>query len=573
MTTPRRFVVRAVVDHGGQYKNFDSEVARGVAFRINKDIERLVRLCNEVLQRISWVPEFRLGAPGKFSLSLDSTTTCDRTIPVVEQMQQSENDSKEFHLRATSAPRVRLTSPVVVRRVNLKEALPMEIFLNDRFFDIKRRIERCIKEQRSIMGVIKNRQHGNFSYRTVGREPSPDLKRPAEKTKSGIEQRPQSTDKSHQVAGAVRPRGSGHIQNFARPFFASKKAVADSRPVREKVAQSRRGSDEVAGDAKQRAPIRRSTFARRSVVPTRANDDSPPTRLSNYTVKPLRASGVVAGRVRRLVSEVSALTAEYRSIAFDIRRRQRRKLSRPLPNVLPEQRAATRKKEQLRTPSSLNQWAWFSDAANNSAGAIYSLHVALRLRIGKMIFERRKKRLGIRRLEARLLELRAFDQVLFRNSPQWWQQRIRARLRKRELTNPVQRSLALDTPLGIRECRLRLEGLRRGLRRELLESPSAANESAASEPSEIRQVRQRARRTQRTRKDVHGPPKLRGYVTVPPYWARKDRNVFRPHQMFTKRRVLAPPRPWRSRSKSRKTKSGGNSMADTVGSWLFGGGT
>jgi hypothetical protein len=172
-----------------------------------------------------------------------------------------------------------------------------------------------------------------------------------------------------------------------------------------------------------------------------------------------------------------------------------------------------------------------------------------------------------------LLELRAFDQVLFRNSPQWWQQRIRARLRKRELTNPVQRSLALDTPLGIPERRLRLEGLRRGLRRELLESPSAANESAASEPSEIRQVRQRARRTQRTRKDVHGPPKLRGYVTVPPYWARKDRNVFRPHHMFTKRRVLAPPRPWRSRCKSRKTKSGGKSMADTVGSWLFGGGT
>jgi hypothetical protein len=542
MTTPRRFVVRTVVDHGGQYKNFDSEVARGVAFRINKDIERLVRLCNEVLQRISWVPEFRLGAPGKFSLSLDSTTTYDKTVSVVEQMQRSENDSKEFHLRATSAPRVRLTSPVVVRRVNLKEALPMEVFLNDRFFDIKRRIERCIKEQRSIMGVIKNRQHGNLSYRTAGREPSLDSKRPAEKTKSGID--------------------------FARPFFASKKAGADSSPVREKVAQSRRGSDEVAGDAKQRARIRTSTSARRSVVPTKASDNSPPTRLSNYTAKPLRASGVVAERVRRLVSEVSGLTAEYRSIAFDIRRRQR-KSSRPLPNVLPEQRAATRKKQQLRTPSSLNQWAWFSDAANNSAGAIYSLHVALGLRVGKMIFERRKKRLGIRRLEARLLELRAFDQVLFRNSPQWWQQRIRARLRKRELTNPVQRSLALDTPLGIRERRLRLEGLRR----ELLESPSAANESAASEPSEIRQVRQRARRTQRTRKDVHGPPKLRGYVTVPPYWARKDRNVFRPHQMFTKRRVLAPPRPWRSRSKSRKTKSGGKSMADTVGSWLFGGGT
>jgi hypothetical protein len=201
----------------------------------------------------------------------------------------------------------------------------------------------------------------------------------------------------------------------------------------------------------------------------------------------------------------------------------------------------------------VDQLPAFTYAANHCAFDVYGLHVALRLRLGKMILYRQKRQLGSRRkkmafggLETRLLQLRAYDQVLFSKasvtSPQ-----IRNRLTQLELQNQVQRSLVLRTQFGSQLCeRQRLAKRRIHKAKDDIDPRHTTNTPAI-------RIRFRRNRERRTISEVHEEPRR-----------VSSRHPIRFHDSKSEL-------PARTAQVPEPKKSDRYKLWDTVSSWLEGG--
>jgi hypothetical protein len=100
-------------------------------------------------------------------------------------------------------------------------------------------------------------------------------------------------------------------------------------------------------------------------------------------------------------------------------------------------------------------------STNALAFQAYGLHVALRIRIGRMIFTRQRshKKHTIRRLESRLLALRAYDGVLFYNKPDWTSEYVKQKLQDLEMRSLTQRALVVNTQVGVEQRARRLSAV------------------------------------------------------------------------------------------------------------------
>jgi hypothetical protein len=189
-------------------------------------------------------------------------------------------------------------------------------------------------------------------------------------------------------------------------------------------------------------------------------------------------------------------------------------------------------------------------AARHSAFDVYGLHVALRLRLGKMILYRQKRshrsKMAFGRLERRLLELRAFDEVLFSNESTTSPQQIRQSLTQLELKNEVQRSLVRRMQLGS-QLRRRIPLAKQGHRKNREARPAAL-------PIRYCRIREH--------KFVAPVRRLPGRI---PYSIRYHES--RHDRKPAPRTERARPR----RSAVEKKKSDKLKLLDTVSSWLGGG--
>jgi hypothetical protein len=183
----------------------------------------------------------------------------------------------------------------------------------------------------------------------------------------------------------------------------------------------------------------------------------------------------------------------------------------------------------------------FLRAAKYSAFDVYGLHIALRLRLGKMILYRQKRshrsNMAFGRLETRLADLRAYDEVLFSNASPTSPQQIRERLTELELQNEAQRSLIRSTQLG---AQLR-----------------------------VRRPRQRRRRA---------PPisfrRSREHKSVAPVrrlWTRIPYSIRYHESRRIRKRVQRTGRARPRRSAVEKRKADRLKLLETVSSWLGGG--
>jgi hypothetical protein len=212
----------------------------------------------------------------------------------------------------------------------------------------------------------------------------------------------------------------------------------------------------------------------------------------------------------------------------------------------------------------IDQLQMFTHAANHRAFEVYGLHIALRLRLGKMILYRQKRQNGDRqskmafgRLETRLLELRAYDEELFSGASVTSSQQTRERLAQLELQNEVQRSLVLSTQFGeqLRGTRPLVKWRHR----------KTKNETNPRHTTNTPALYIRYRRN-------------RGRTTVSPVY-RKPRRIslhsIRYHDARLKQRPV--PRTERARPRrsaqvaAEKKESDRSKLLDTVSSWLEGG--
>jgi hypothetical protein len=208
-------------------------------------------------------------------------------------------------------------------------------------------------------------------------------------------------------------------------------------------------------------------------------------------------------------------------------------------------RKALRHVDQLRA---------FTYAANHCAFDVYGLHVALRLRLGKMILYRQKRQVGFRRskmafggLETRLLQLRAYDQVLFSyasvTSPQ-----VHQKLTQLELQNEVQRSLVLRSQFGsqLRE--------RRRLTKQRIRKTKDETDPRHTANTPALRIRYRRNRERKTVSEVYGEP----------------RRISSLHIRFHDSKSELPIQTAQISSEPKKSER--YKLWDTVSAWLEGGG-
>jgi hypothetical protein len=185
----------------------------------------------------------------------------------------------------------------------------------------------------------------------------------------------------------------------------------------------------------------------------------------------------------------------------------------------------------------------FIQAANNSAFETYGLHIALRLRLGKMINHRtkrdRKRRMVVGQLETHLIELRAYNEVLYSSTSVQSASRVHNKLMMLELRNQVQRSLVLSTQSG---SKLRGRTFRSNRTNKI-----TCNNTASKQTEERPHLRIRYRRNQRRN-------------TISPYFSKPKRvlrHTIRRHLSYS-RRVSQRPHKAIARRK----------LAQTVSFWL-----
>jgi hypothetical protein len=195
----------------------------------------------------------------------------------------------------------------------------------------------------------------------------------------------------------------------------------------------------------------------------------------------------------------------------------------------------------------IDQLESFMRAARYCAFDVYGLHVALRLRLGKMILYRQKRshrsKMAFGRLETRLADLRAYDEVLFSIGSVTSRQQIRERLDELEQQNEVQRSLIRSTQLG---AQLRARRRRQGRRNK--------NARHTTPPISFRRSREH--------KSILPVRRLPTRVTYSIRYHDSRRN-----RKLAQRTERARPR----RSAVEKKKADKLKLLDTVSSWLGGG--
>jgi hypothetical protein len=184
--------------------------------------------------------------------------------------------------------------------------------------------------------------------------------------------------------------------------------------------------------------------------------------------------------------------------------------------------------ELQRTLRHLDRLAHHTSAANKSAEQVYGIHIALRLRLGKMILYRQKRGVTVLRLESHLLALRTYDGMLSA-TPET--QPVRATLSEAEMRNPVQRTLG----------RIRAE--------RRVEDGSV-------------QIRYR-----RTRLSSRAPRRNRVVRYTALHRLRVKTHLSRASE---KRRTRVRPKP-RVTSLAQKKRSAKMALVDEVGAWLGGG--
>jgi hypothetical protein len=233
--------------------------------------------------------------------------------------------------------------------------------------------------------------------------------------------------------------------------------------------------------------------------------------------------------------------------------------------------------ELRRTLRYIDRLAWYTHAANKSAFEVYGIHIALRLRLGKMIVYRWKRlvhrtgnhenKLGTQRLEMRLVKLRAYNNVLFSTRPGRTPQEIFEELGNIEMQNQVQRALVLSTRIGGR-----LRGRRLLEKRKHRKSSNEGNVLDAEGQLKIRYRRVRNHEVA-SPKDHKSRSKSQGVVRYMPLH-RLRTVTWRPSRRAD--RTTSDSRT-RFRPKSReltaaeKRKKEKKLLVDAVGSWLGGG--
>jgi len=284
-----------------------------------------------------------------------------------------------------------------------------------------------------------------------------------------------------------------------------------------------------------------------------------PVPLENESEEQRRNPPNLHDRIRRAYHATrrvyQILRADVRDIDKSIQERRTKILQR---------RKAAIKKVMKREMPSLNQWAQLSRATNDSAVEIYHLHNLLRLRIGKMIFYRQKERkqvLGIRSLENYLLQLRAFDGVLFYNKPDTTPEHIRARLRDLELRSVIQRSLVLNTAQGMQLRRRRLFAQQRA---------TAERKAQNNQDGSTTRIDTRSRSHGRTVQLSDKPPRSRkARETIRKYKTGFIQTYAKPFLRL--RKFAAFPSERAVRRRRRRKSRLKTEFIDTVGSWLGGG--
>jgi hypothetical protein len=260
---------------------------------------------------------------------------------------------------------------------------------------------------------------------------------------------------------------------------------------------------------------------------------SPPSEPEWTSKEPLphNLGGIESRQLRR-----KAAIVVRRSTA--ILRTKVDKSKATISNMQEELRKALRYIDQLES---------FMRTAKYCAFDVYGLHVALRLRLGKMILYRQKRshrsKMAFGRLETRLADLRAYDEVLFSDGSVTSRQQIRERLTQQEQQNEVQRSLIRSTQLG---AQLRARRPRQGRRNK--------NARRTAPPISFRRSREH--------KSIVPVRRLPTRVTYSIRYHESRRNR-RPAQ----RTERARPR----RSAVEKKKAVKLKLLETVSSWLDGG--
>ncbi|KAF1918358.1 hypothetical protein BDU57DRAFT_196272 [Ampelomyces quisqualis] len=192
--------------------------------------------------------------------------------------------------------------------------------------------------------------------------------------------------------------------------------------------------------------------------------------------------------------------------------------------------------------------------ANKSAFEVYGLHIALRLQLGRVILfgkkQDRSPKVTIKRLEACLITLRAFGEVLYSGTTLSSAARVRKKLTGIELQTPIQRFLVRSIDPGAQ-----LRG------------------RTSRYAADARTLRVHYRRNRTSRKTVSRPVHLRFAMrrairyhtsaprTLPPRPVQKLRANWQRREARSWRRV---------RSLAKKESNSRLGLVQTVSSWLGG---
>ena len=400
-----------------------------------------------------------------------------------------------FHVLTSQSTADLGPTPIVVRRIAARNTLPSDS-AGDRLFRICEAITHLTEEHKATMVTFRQRQRRVKTVdalwsRTLLNALRYQPKSPAyQKLPNHISQ---DSDNSGVLISALQASVEPVALSILRrlPGVVSEDIEEiEKAPVRKIVSKgrtmllfdieaekARRVGTEIARLTNQYSTIafnirRRKCLKKDSFSLSSDEIGRAPVRrfISKEHVKRPFDVGKVAERTRLLGKETARLAEQYSTIAFNIRQRKR-VMSKsfapshrvPLATDLYEREKDERafldiEKEIEMASRSTDQWSWFAEAANKSAIDVYGLNIALRLRIGKMIFYRHKggrENLGVRHLESRLIELRSYDEVLFCNRPDITPYQIIGRLKEIELRNYMQTLLDLNTQFVSRGSRVR----------------------------------------------------------------------------------------------------------------------
>jgi hypothetical protein len=192
---------------------------------------------------------------------------------------------------------------------------------------------------------------------------------------------------------------------------------------------------------------------------------------------------------------------------------------------------------------------------NKSAFEVYGLHIALRLQLGRIIMYRKKKDRTLQtrttRLEARLIALRTYDEILYSGTYLSSAARVRKKLTGIEHQSPVQRFLVRSPDPG---AQLLGRTSRRAADSHMLRVHYRRNRMSRRTASRATRLRFVTRRAVRYHTSVAQTLSPRPVRKVQANWQRRQARSWRRVQSLAKK----------------DNNSGRTGLVQTVSSWLDG---